>query len=88
MIDANMVEEIKRVYSSVKNLDAEKKSIAEDIKEEILSSAKKLNVEAKVVNAIIKLIKAKEKGDDPTEYEHIAAAVLGIDDMIKDKLGN
>ncbi len=80
MTDEAMVEEFKRLYNSIKGLEEEKRSISEDIKEEKMAVAKKLNMEPKKVNALIKLIKSKEKGEDLTEFDHVAVTVLGQDD--------
>ena len=72
------IQEIRRAYSAIKAFQEEKKSIAEDIREEKLQCSKKTGLPVKYVNGIMKTLEAREKGDFDDSYVSIAKQVEGI----------
>ena len=74
------IQEIRRAYNAIKTFQEEKKSIAEDIREEKLQCSKKTGLPVKYINGIMKTLAARESGDYDDSYIKIAKAVEGIAD--------
>jgi len=72
------IQEIKRAYNAIKAFQEEKKSIAEDIREEKLQCSKKTGLPVKYINGIIKTLAARESGDYDDSYINIAKQIEGI----------
>lgn len=72
------IKEIKRAYSAIKAFQEEKKSIAEDIREEKLQCSKKIGLPVKFINGIMKTLVARESGDYDDNYIEIAKQVESI----------
>lgn len=83
MIDDKSIDEIRKAYSKIKNLDEEKKGISSDIREIKINASKKTSLTVKDLNNIFKVLQSREKGDFSEDYIKIAQAVEGILDPSK-----
>ena len=72
------IQELRRAYNAIKAFQEEKKSIAEDIREEKVQCSKKIGLPVKMINGIFKMIASRENGDYDDSYLRIAKAVEGI----------
>jgi len=73
-----IVESIRKTYSTMKTLDEEKKSISEDMREEKQKCAKDSGLSVRQLNGLFKILKARENGEFDEELVHMAQVVEGI----------
>lgn len=76
-LDDQQVKVIETTYNQIKVLEEEKKSIAEDIRDEKQKASKETGVAVKDMNSIFKLLKMREKGFDPKLYDNVINKILG-----------
>lgn len=76
-LDDQQVKVIETTYNQIKVLDEEKKSIAEDIRDEKQKASKETGVAVKDMNSIFKLLKMRESGFDPRVYDNVINKILG-----------
>jgi len=62
---------IETTYNAIRTLEEEKKSIAEDVKDEKNKCSKETGVKLSDLNDIFKLLKLREKGFDPKKYDNV-----------------
>jgi len=77
-INEDMVNSIRKTYSTIKTLEEEAKSINEDKREEKQKCAKDSGLTVRQLNGLFKILKAREKGEFDEELVSIAKAVEGI----------
>lgn len=68
---------IRKAFAVIRNLDEEKKSISEDIREEKIEVAKKVEMSVKDVNSVFKVMHDRENGTFSEDNINIAIAVQG-----------
>ncbi len=76
-LDDQQVKVIETTYNQIKVLEEEKKSIAEDIRDEKQKASKETGVAVKDMNSIFKLLKMREKGFDQKLYDNVINKILG-----------
>lgn len=78
VLNVDDIQEIKRAWSAIKAFQEEKKSIAEDIREEKLQCSKKAGLPVKYINGVMKVLAARESDDYDDNYIEIAKEVEKI----------
>ena len=77
-LSEEIVESIRKTYSTMKTLDEEKKSISEDMRDEKQKCAKDSGLTVRQLNGLFKILKSREKGEFDEDLINIAKAVEGV----------
>ena len=77
VISEDHAKAIRKAYAVIRNLNEEKKSISEDIREEKIEIAKNTEISVKDINYIFKVMNDRENGNFSEDNISIAKAVQG-----------
>jgi uncharacterized protein (UPF0335 family) len=78
-LNSQQLKQIQVLRNALFALEEEKKSINEDVKEEIAKSAKEIGIKPKALNDVLKAVKMAESGFDFNAYGEAITKILDGD---------